>query len=238
MFTIPITIFLFVINRRPVAGLGPGVAYRWLAALCGIAFVYTTPWDNYLVYRNVWGYPPGRVLATIGYVPVEEYFFFLIQPVMVGLFYFWLRGRGFLESASRSMPSWFRPALIGYWLFWTAVGVVCLVVPTDRSLYAGLILAWACPVLAGMAWLGADKVWTDRRRVLGAVSVMSLYLWIVDRTAIDLNIWWISDVYSLGIDPLGMPVEEAGFFVVTSALCATGLALFLPAPTPRTPART
>lgn len=230
IFTIPITLIMFWMNGRRAAGLEPGEAYRWLAAICGIAFVYTTPWDNYLVYRNVWGYPPGRILATVGYVPVEEYFFFLIQPVMVGLLYFWLRGTSRLESLCKAMPEWFRPALAGYWLFWTGLGVLCLLGESERTLYAGLILAWACPVLAGISYIGAEKIWADRRRVFGSIAIASVYLWVADRTAIDLGIWWISEVYSLGIEPFGLPLEEAGFFVVTSALCATGLALFLPAP--------
>lgn len=228
IFTIPVVLLLAAVQRRPVAGIGAAPALRWLAALCGIAFVYTTPWDNYLVFRNVWGYPPGRVLATVGHVPVEEYFFFLIQPVMVGLLYFWLRGRGAFESPLARIPRGFRAGLAAYWLFWSALGVVCLFLPTERTLYLGLILAWACPVLAGLSWIGAGKIWDDRRRVLVAISGMSLYLWIADRTAIDLGIWWISETYSLGMAPLGLPVEEAAFFVVTSALCASALALFLP----------
>ena len=46
-----------------------------------------------LVFREVWGYPPGRVLATIGYVPVEEYMFFLLQPLLAGATLYWLLGR-------------------------------------------------------------------------------------------------------------------------------------------------
>ena len=70
-----------------MAGIGVGPALKWLGVVLLLAFAYTTPWDNYLVFREVWGYPPGRVLATIGYVPVEEYAFFLLQPIMTGLFY-------------------------------------------------------------------------------------------------------------------------------------------------------
>ena len=29
---------------------------QWTAVLCLVATLYTTPWDNYLVYKNVWGY--------------------------------------------------------------------------------------------------------------------------------------------------------------------------------------
>ena len=51
-----------------------------------IALVYTTPWDNYLVWQGVWGYPEGRVLLRLGYVPLEEYLFFLLQPLLTGAF--------------------------------------------------------------------------------------------------------------------------------------------------------
>ena len=56
-----------------------------IGLLCLIALIYTTPWDNYLVMQNVWSYPPGVVLATIGYVPVEEYGFMLIQTMFGGV---------------------------------------------------------------------------------------------------------------------------------------------------------
>ena len=59
-----------------------------LAVHVVIAVVYTSPWDNYLVFRQVWGYPDGRVLFTIGYVPFEEYLFFILQTLLSGLFLF------------------------------------------------------------------------------------------------------------------------------------------------------
>lgn len=58
-----------------------------LVALAAIAVVYTTPWDNYLVATGVWYYDPRLVLnRTIGYVPVEEYAFFILQAFLTGLF--------------------------------------------------------------------------------------------------------------------------------------------------------
>ena len=57
----------------------------FLAILPLIALVYTTPWDNYLVWRGVWVYGPDRVIGTIGWVPIEEYLFFLLQPLLTGL---------------------------------------------------------------------------------------------------------------------------------------------------------
>ena len=34
--------------------------------LAALALAYTTPWDNYLVYKGIWSYSPGRVLSSIG----------------------------------------------------------------------------------------------------------------------------------------------------------------------------
>lgn len=51
-----------------------------------IALVYTTPWDNYLVATGVWHYDPARVWNIIlGWVPLEEYMFFVLQTLFTGL---------------------------------------------------------------------------------------------------------------------------------------------------------
>jgi lycopene beta-cyclase len=75
-----------------------------------VAFVYTTPWDNYLVWKGVWGYPPERVLARIGYVPVEEYMFFLLQPGIAGMLFYRLLAR--MPSAAPLGSAW-RVRILG-----------------------------------------------------------------------------------------------------------------------------
>ncbi|MEM6326893.1 MAG: lycopene cyclase domain-containing protein [Bacteroidota bacterium] len=232
VFILPVIAALALAQRRPMAGIGTGAALKWLGAILVLAFTYTTPWDNYLVYREVWGYPPGRVLATIGYVPVEEYAFFLLQPILTGLFYFLLRGRSLANSPRRDQPPSFRLGLIVGWLGTAAFGVGCLVA-SGHALYMGLILAWAAPVIAGMAWIGASKLWDERRRVAWSIAIPTVYLWIADRTAIDLGIWDIADATSFGFDPFGLPIEEAMFFAVTNTLVVFGLTMFLPSPSDR-----
>lgn len=57
-----------------------------ITALVVIAFTYTTPWDNYLVATGVWWYDPDLVTGIIwGWVPIEEYTFFVVQPILGGL---------------------------------------------------------------------------------------------------------------------------------------------------------
>lgn len=54
-----------------------------------LAVVYTTPWDNYLVKHQIWWYGLDRVIAIIGYVPIEEYAFFVLQTVFTCLWGYW-----------------------------------------------------------------------------------------------------------------------------------------------------
>ena len=71
-----------------------------LIGMATIAMVYTTPWDNYLVATRVWYYNPDLILsikvgdrmigAVLGYVPIEEYLFFVLQSLLTGLIVFWL----------------------------------------------------------------------------------------------------------------------------------------------------
>lgn len=90
--TYPLFLLLFLV--MPIAllafGLRDKIRARWwriatvLTVL--IALLYTTPWDNYLVATGVWYYDPARVWNIIlGYVPLEEYLFFILQPVLGAL---------------------------------------------------------------------------------------------------------------------------------------------------------
>jgi lycopene cyclase domain-containing protein len=77
LFTIPQLVILYIIAAPFLTALD----WYKLYLLPVIAFVWTTPWDNELVRKEAWSYPPSCVLARIGYVPVEEYFFvsYLLQ---------------------------------------------------------------------------------------------------------------------------------------------------------------
>jgi lycopene cyclase domain-containing protein len=197
-----------------------------LAAVAALALAWTTPWDNYLVARGVWRYGPERVAGVIGYVPVEEYLFFLLQPVLTGLWLYAVLLFSGDESPGERRP----PGLAPEAARWTAAGlwlvaaiVAWAALREARATYLRLILVWAAPVLAGLwAWAGAE-VWARRRAYLIAISVPTVYLWIADAVAIRLGIWSIDRRYSTGIIILGLPIEEALFFLVTNLLVIVGL---------------
>lgn len=67
---------------------------RAVAFTIVLALLYTTPWDNYLVATGVWTYDRERVWnIVLGYVPLEEYLFFVLQVVLTGLVTLALLGR-------------------------------------------------------------------------------------------------------------------------------------------------
>lgn len=221
---LPIGALLFM-REGPTAGVGGTRARIALPLVCLIAFAYTTPWDNYLVYRGVWFYGADRVIGTIAYVPIEEYLFFVLQPILTGLFLYRVLERW-------TMPE-LRPApgvrIFGSLIYaaFAVAGILFLLSGNDRALYMGLILAWACPVLVAMWAYAGDHVREFARPALISVAVPTVYLWIADRIAIGLGIWDISALYSFNWRPLGLPIEEAVFFLVTNMLVVHGVLLFL-----------
>ena len=204
----------------------------WIAAplLSVIAFIYTTPWDNYLVFRRVWWYGQDRVLGTLFYVPYEEYAFFVLQPLMTGMILYAIIKRS--SSIKHSSLQWQSVALrisITFWIYIaiTVFGIIFILDGWDASLYMGLILAWAGPVLIGLWAYGYPLFVAYRKPFIVTLCLATGYLWVADRTAIALGIWAISDQYSFNLDPLGLPIEEAVFFLVTNLLVIQGTLLFL-----------
>ena len=226
VFLLPPIVLMAATLRPPLAGVGGARGWYTLPLICAIAFTYTTPWDNYLVFKGVWSYGADRVLGVIGYVPYEEYAFFLLQPILTGLFLYILLARN-PETHDKSSNQ--APQVSGsvVYLLCTIIGIILLLSGWDPGLYLGLILAWSSPVLLLM-WLYAGRfIWRYRKTFVISVAVPTVYLWIADRVAIGLGIWDISNQYSLDLDPLGLPIEEAVFFLFTNLLVVQGAMLFL-----------
>ena len=132
-----------------------------------LALLYTTPWDNYLVATSVWWYDPALVVGTtLGYVPVEEYLFFIGQTFLVGT--------AFL-AAARLLPPFDRPFLsrphlrlwstclaMSTWMY----GIFLLGSGNVSGTYLGLELAWGLIPISFQLGFGADIIWHYRRPVV------------------------------------------------------------------------
>lgn len=221
----PLAVLALLVRRTPVRRLG-----LTAAALPLIALVYTTPWDNYLVASGVWDYGAARVIGTIGYVPVEEYLFMVLQSLLVLA---WLV-RCRLHNAAPARPAGAAGARsgaavrIGGAASWVLVALLgALLLGRDSTRYLGLILAWAAPVLAAQWWFTGDVIVHRARQYAVVVAAPVLYLWIADAIAIHLGTWRISERYTVGMEFFGLPVEEMTFFLVTTLLSVHGALLLL-----------
>ncbi len=231
----PLLLLTFLTYRAAKQGRVPRAGLVALGVHVLLALVYTTPWDNLLVARGVWGYGENRVLFTLGWVPFEEYLFFILQTLLTGLWVLLLRRRYLTDVSVRASVSRANTVrLIGslLWLGLAAAGVLAL--STQHGLYFGMIAAWAAPILALQWGFGGDLVLWRPYVLLAGFLVPTLYLWLADRLALGLGIWWISPELSSNWAIFGLPVEEALFFLLTNLLVVFGITLALePAATKR-----
>lgn len=192
--------------------------------LAGLALVYTTPWDNYLIVRGAWWYGKGVVFARFGAVPLGEYLFFLLQPLLVGLW-----AARFPVETGRPLSVSLPERALGL----AGAGVVAAaglaLLGADSGLYLGSLLVWSAPILAIQWVFGWPFLVAEWRTVLVGTLVPTLYLWVVDRVAIGVGLWTLSDRYTTGVAVplLGLPIEEAVFFLLTSLFVVQGLVLYV-----------
>ena len=221
----PLLIALFLARNELREKNYQGLVGIFVLAL--VAFVYTTPWDNYLVYKNVWWYGIERVISSIYYVPVEEYAFFVLQTFLTGLFYLFIASPSKWVSVIdqkklhfsidiRAMIAFVLPGIIfSVLLFFTS------------SFYLGLILFWSMPVVSIQWYFGRKILLRRKKAIIMTILPITVYLWLADLYAINNHIWMISKDYTTGFHILGLPIEEAIFFLVTNIMVVQGLCLFL-----------
>jgi putative membrane protein len=194
-----------------------------LALIC-LAVAYTTPWDNYLLYKDVWWYSADRVLFTIGYVPIEEYSFFILQTLLTGLWTYIISRLIPYKRAltSKSSHQFFLNLIAQFSIF--LFGVYGLF--TQEFFYMGLILAWSLPVIMLQFSIGGHHILSNLKNFCLSLLPPTLYLWSADAYAISDQIWIISSDYTTGVNLGVLPIEEALFFLVTNVMVVQGLMLF------------
>jgi lycopene cyclase domain-containing protein len=192
-----------------------------------LALIYTTPWDNYLVATRVWYYNPNLVSGIVlGFVPLEEYTFFVLETLLTSLLWNILANR--ISASEHFTPSGrFRLASVGVALMvWLAAAFVFLS-HSKRLTYLSIILFWALPAIIPQLAFGADILWRQRKLLIWAILPMGLYLSIADSFAITSGTWTIDPAQSIGVFIGSLPLEEAVFFFITVALVSFGVTLLL-----------
>jgi len=232
---IPILIFLIITwwenkNKIPTLGFSNGRAV-WIAIGIHIllAVAYTTPWDNYLVATGVWYYNPALVTGIVlGYVPIEEYTFFVVETILTGLWW-WFLARRISPPRHEFKPN--KILIYGsacfLFIIWLIFTVLFFSKITPLT-YLSITLFWALPAIFPQLLYGADILWYYRKLVLLTVITPAVYLSLIDIIALKDTIWSISSSQTTGILFFGiLPLEEVVFFFVTNVLIINGMTLLL-----------
>jgi lycopene cyclase domain-containing protein len=232
---LPILIFLIITlwdNKRgkQIQGFRNGRAV-WVAIAVHVflAVTYTTPWDNYLVATGVWYYNPDLVTGIVlGYVPIEEYTFFVVETILAGLWWWFLARR--LSPPSSSYQPNKKLILISSSLLivvWV-ISTFLLFFGTEKWTYLSIILFWALPAILPQLLFGADILWHYRKLVFWAIVVPGTYLSLMDIVALSDTTWSISKTQTTGVLFFGiLPLEEVVFFYITNVLITFGMTLLL-----------
>ena len=229
---IPIVILLVINLRRkdhPLPGFHRSKIWWGILIHVILAVIYTTPWDNYLVATGVWYYDPDLVTGIVfGYVPLEEYTFFVLETLMIGLWWWMLaRRRVFLPKKPFTPNKTLRVWTLGLLAVLWTLSLLGLLSGWEPGTYLVITLTWALPAIAPQLAFGADILW-HYRRLLGTVILTGAgYLSAMDALAIGSGTWMIDPVQSTGIFIGNLPIEEAVFFVITVVLISFGITLLL-----------
>lgn len=232
---LPMLILRFLIRReeqqqKPM----PEPLTNWPAvSIVGVhsalAFTYTTVWDNYLVASNIWSYDPKLVTGLrLAWVPIEEYSFFVLQPLLTGSFWEYL-ARRFPQDQTPYPDA--KPARIAVTaalgVVWLA-SVVKLLEGQKQNKYMSLILSWGLPPLMLQTAFGADILWRNRWLIAASLIPATAYLGFADSRAIGDGTWAINPEYTLQREVIkNLPLEEFTFFLLTNTLLIFGVTLVL-----------
>jgi lycopene beta-cyclase len=195
--------------------------------------IFTAPWDNLAAKWGIWGFPREKYSLRIGYLPVEEYMFFLLQSVNVmlamrALFHFvptWQTGlgvfigRGTLICLAASIIPWLFILVQLRWL--RRRGGPCV----NYAIH----LAWFLPVIYAQ-WVLAPFLFLAHAGLLTTVTLaFGVYYTLADFAAVRYGTWYFDEKQITGVKLARLlPWEEIAFFFLTSLLVAQSYLLLLP----------
>lgn len=248
---LPILIFLLITLRdekrgKQIVGFRNGcTVWTAIGVHVLLAVAYTTPWDNYLVATGVWYYNTDLVTGLlIGYVPIEEYTFFVVETILAGLWWWFLarrisplpmgEGPGHHSEQVEAVREGFQPnkklvrvsagLLVFLWLIFTYL----FFFGDEKWTYLGITLFWALPAIVPQLLFGADILWHYRKLVFWGIMIPGAYLSLMDIVALTESTWSISPTQTTGIVFFGiLPLEEVVFFFITNILITFGVTLLL-----------
>lgn len=225
---------LLLLALWPGQALGQAPYLLPCLVLLAVVVIFTSPWDNYAVARGIWGFPREKFSLRLGWLPIEEYAFFIIQSVEVMLLLVLLfarfPGAESLHEISLASPGVWIPCALFFsaWVFigWTNRG---LSRRSPRCHYAWHLLYWFLPVIL-IQWIIAWPIFLPRLHlILIPTLLIGTWLSFADYIAIGKGIWHFDQKQITGWKLRGlMPWEEIAFFYLTSLLVSQSFIMLVP----------
>ena len=226
VFTIPLLGVVLWLNRNNKQALSPTSRFG-IGLLTLLAVSYTTPWDSYLIKEQIWSYYPENILFTIYRIPIEEYFFFIIQTSIGCLLVAYLLYSKNKNQQSLAMEIGFPQIALFAFLNISLFASWFTLNHDPQYVYLKLIVYWSLPVLFLQWSLGSLVLLQNKATLFKGVAFLTGYFWIADSVAIHLQIWFFPEQTISGILLFGiLPLEEALFFLVTNVMVVQGYILF------------
>lgn len=192
-----------------------------------VALLYTTLFYNYTIPNGARTYSPEKMSTVIGNVPVDEYIFLILQIVLVSLWaYFCVRWKHPCLNFNHNKQSYqtIRWVPILLLSITTAIGYK-LAVPGKQTFYLGSVMCWSSPAIMVM-WYGAGNYFVKHLIPSSlAIVIPTLYLSLINRIALEEDVWYLNKTTSLNISTInGLPLEEALFtFITTTMIVLAGV---------------
>ena len=195
--------------------------------------IFTTPWDNLAAKWGIWGFPRKKYSLRIGYLPIEEYAFFLLQSANVmlalrALLHFFPDWRTGQETEIGQATLICLAASVFPWLF-VAMSLVWLRRKAGPGVNYANHLVWFVPVIYAQWILTPPLFWGHAGLLALVTAAFGVYYTLADLAAVRAGTWFFDEKQITGIKLGGvLPWEEVAFFFLTSLLVAQSYLLLLP----------
>jgi lycopene cyclase domain-containing protein len=230
IFNLPVLLILFALTVGQ-----PWSRHELHALLLVLAavMIFTTPWDNLAAKWGIWGFPREKYSLRVGYLPIEEYAFFILQSLNVML-------------AVRALFHFFPDWQLGEETSVSLITVICLaasIIPWLLVVWQlrwlrrrggpcvnyAIHLSWFLPVIYAQ-WVLAPYLFFDHAALLGLITAaFGVYYTVADIIAVRGGTWHFDEKQITGVKLAGiLPWEEIAFFFLTSLLVAQSYLLLLP----------
>ncbi len=190
-----------------------------------VALTYTIVWDNYLALQNIVTFSPP-ILGFFVYLPYEEYLWSIDHSLLA---MFWTMSIFPIKPVpkTRNRHVWFRISTTLACILLTALGVALHKYGHASLLYLSIALIFMPPVMA-IHYLatGQHLVYYPWEWFLG-VLVPSVYTILLDRWALHVGVWKISEVHTTGLDLLGFKFEHVLIYTLPTVLIVQSVIITL-----------